>query len=82
VLAKVRKGDAEMVAAAVRTIFAQPTGPAVRDQLDSVAALLAERFPAVAAMLTDAKADLTAFADFPEAHWRKLWSTNPLERLN
>jgi putative transposase len=24
----------------------------------------------------------TAFADFPEAHWRKVWSTNPLERLN
>ena len=50
-----RKGDAEMVAAAIRTIFAQPTGPAVRDQLDSVAALLSDKFPAVAAMLTDAK---------------------------
>jgi putative transposase len=32
-------------------------------------------------MLRDAKADLTAFADFPQAHWRKIWSTNPLERL-
>jgi putative transposase len=82
VLARVRKGDAEMVAAAVRTIFAQPTGPAVRAQLDAVAGMLAATFPAVADLLTDAKADLTAFADFPEAHWRKLWSTNPLERLN
>ncbi len=25
---------------------------------------------------------LTAFADFLHAHWRKIWSTNPLERLN
>jgi putative transposase len=25
---------------------------------------------------------LTAFTAFPVAHWRKLWSTNPLERLN
>ena len=25
---------------------------------------------------------VTAFADFPEAHWRKIWSTNPIERLN
>jgi putative transposase len=82
VLAKVRKGDAEMVAAAIRTIFAQPTGPAVRDQVDTVAGLLEGRFPAVAAMLHDAKADVTAFADFPEAHWKKIWSTNPLERLN
>ncbi len=33
-------------------------------------------------MLRDAKADVTAFSDFPQAHWRKVWSTNPLERLN
>ena len=24
----------------------------------------------------------TAFADFPPAHWKKIWSTNPLERVN
>jgi putative transposase len=82
VLAKVRKGDAEMVAAAIRTIFAQPTGPTVRAQVDEVARLLDTKFPEAAAMLLDAKADITAFADFPEAHWKKLWSTNPLERLN
>jgi len=29
-------------------------------------------------MRTEAKTDLSAFADFPQAHWRKLWSTNPL----
>ena len=44
--------------------------------------MLTSQFPAVAQMLLDAKADLTAFADFPHAHWRKIWSTNPLERLN
>ncbi|WP_174552458.1 transposase, partial [Microtetraspora niveoalba] len=22
------------------------------------------------------------FADFPSQHWKKIWSTNPLERLN
>jgi putative transposase len=75
-LAKVRKGDAGMVAAAIRTIFAQPTAVAVRDQVDTVAALLQSKFPAVAGMLRDAQADLTAFADFPEAHWKKIWSTD------
>ena len=44
--------------------------------------MLAGQFPAVAQMLLDAKADLSAFADFPDSHWRKIWSTNPLERLN
>ena len=27
-------------------------------------------------------ADLLAFATFPVLHWKKIWSTNPLERLN
>ena len=82
VLAKVSKGHAEMVAATIRTIFAQPGQAEVRTQVDLVAEMLTSQFPAVADMLLDAKADLTAFADFPHAHWRKLWSTNPLERLN
>jgi putative transposase len=29
-----------------------------------------------------AKADVLAFSAFPVEHWRKIWSTNPLERLN
>jgi putative transposase len=81
-LARVPRGSAEMVAAAIRTIFAQPTGAEVTEQLDKVAAMLAPKFPAVATMLADAKEDLTAFASFPPAHWAKVWSTNPLERLN
>ena len=65
-----------MVAAAIRTIFAQPTGAEVIDQVDNVAAMLAPKFPAVAAMLTDAREDLTAFAAFPPSHWTKIWSTD------
>ena len=33
-------------------------------------------------MLREAAEDITAFADFPVAHWKKIWSTNPLERVN
>jgi putative transposase len=82
VLAKVPKGSAEMVAAAVRTIFAQPDAAAVADQLDSIAAKLGRQFPAVETMLREAATDICAFAAFPQAHWKKLWSTNPLERVN
>ena len=71
-----------MVAAAIRTIFAQPTDAEVTDQVDKVAAMLQPKFPAVATMLLDAREDLTAFASFPPAHWAKIWSTNPLERVN
>ena len=71
-----------MVAAAVRTIFAQPDAAHVRSQLAEVAHMLGAQFPEVAAMLTDAGEDLLAFTAFPVAHWRKIWSTNPLERVN
>ena len=82
VLAKVSKGHAEMVAATIRTIFAQPGQKEVRAQVDLVAGMLTGQFPGVAKMLLEAKTDLTAFSDFPLPHWRKIWSTNPLERLN
>ena len=82
VLARVPKASAQMVAAAVRTIFAQPDAFHVRSQLAEVSRMLESQFPEVAAMLTDAAADLLAFCDFPPPHWRKIWSTNPLERVN
>jgi transposase-like protein len=82
VLAKVPRGSAEMVAAAVRTIFAQPDAAAVADQLEGIATKLGRQFPAVEAMLRDAAVDICAFAAFPQAHWKKIWSTNPLERVN
>jgi putative transposase len=82
VLAQVPKGSAEMVAAAIRTIFAQPDVAHVREQLDTIAAMLGRQLPKVEAMLREAADDITAFADFPVPHWKKIWSTNPLERLN
>jgi putative transposase len=82
VLAAVPKGSAEMVAAAIRTIFAQPSPVHVHDQLDTIAAMLGRQFPKVEAMLREASDDITAFAAFPVSHWKKIWSTNPLERLN
>jgi hypothetical protein len=29
-----------------------------------------------------AKAEVLAFTAFPRGHWAKIWSTNPLERIN
>jgi len=82
VLARVPKASAEMVAASIRTIFAQPDAAHVRTQLTEIAGMLAGQFPDVAGMLIDASEDILAFTHFPAAHWRKIWSTNPLERLN
>ena len=78
VLAKVSKGNTDMVAAASRTIFAQPTNVLVREQVETIAVMVEATLPAVAAMLRAAREEITAFADFPELHWRKIWSTNPI----
>ena len=71
-----------MVAAAIRTIFAQPDAEAVAEQLHSIAEKLGRQFPVVEQMLLDAAPDILAFAAFPQSHWRRIWSTNPLERVN
>jgi len=78
----VPKGSAEIVAAAIRTIFAQPDAEAVAEQLESIASKLGRQFPAVEQMLLDAAPDILAFGGSPVSHWRRIWSTNPLERVN
>jgi putative transposase len=82
VLAVVPKGNSEMVAAAIRTIFAQPDAEHVHEQFEVIAAMLGKQLPKVEQMLRDAHDDLLAFTGFPVSHWKKIWSTNPLERLN
>uniref|UniRef100_UPI0009C064E2 IS256 family transposase n=1 Tax=Mycobacterium avium TaxID=1764 RepID=UPI0009C064E2 len=82
VLAQVPKGSAEMVAAAIRTVFAQPDAEHVRAQLDTIAGMLARQFPKDETMFSEGAADITACADVPVAHCKNIWSTNPLERLN
>lgn len=82
VLGKVNKANSDMVAAAIRTIFARPTADDVDAQFDRIVDTLAGQFPDVAAMLAAARHDLLQFSAFPFEHWRKIWSTNPLERLH
>jgi transposase-like protein len=43
---------------------------------------LAEKLPAVAEHLEEARADILAFTAFPKEVWRQIWSNNPNERLN
>lgn len=40
------------------------------------------QFPQVATMLEAAETELTAFAGMPREQWQKIWSNNPIERLD
>ena len=70
------------VNALVSTIFAQTSREAVMAQYQHVVDTLRDPFPEIARMLIDAQPDLTAFAALPREHWTKIWSNNPIERLN
>lgn len=82
VLAHIPKADKAMVAAAVRTIFAQPDREAAGQQLRYVAETAAPHWPQAAQLLLAAEEDVLAYMDFPKAHWTRIYSTNLLERLN
>jgi transposase-like protein len=77
-----RPSQRGMVSAALREIFNAPGQTAARERCGEVIERLAEAVPRVAELLEGAEEDLIAFYLFPDAHWSKLRSTNPLERVN
>ena len=81
-LARVPKTAQAMVAAAVRTLFQQADRTAAQHQLRDVCQSLQAKFPQAVALLEEAEEEIFTFYDFPAEHWRQIYSTNPLERLN
>jgi transposase-like protein len=81
-LALVPKGTQQLVAATIRTVFAQPTAEAAWRQWRQIADGFRDRWPRLADLMDEAEADVLAYLAFPPAHWKQLRSTNPLERLN
>ena len=64
-LAAVPKGNAEMVAAAIRTIFAQPDAAHVSEQFTVIAGMLGRQFPKVQQLMEAARENLPVFTRFP-----------------
>jgi transposase-like protein len=72
----------QVIAALIRTIFVQPDHKTAVAQLRSVVDQLEGIAPTVAEKLQAMETDLLAYTGFPAAHWSKIWSNNPIERLN
>ena len=81
-LTRVPRRAQPWVATMVRPIYQQPSPQEVHAQLERVIPQLQDPFPQVASLLDEAGADVLAFSSFPVGHWKKVWSNNPLERLN
>lgn len=81
-LSSVPKAAQQMVGATIRTVFVQPEARSAREQWRRVAEGFRHRFPRLAELMAEAEEDVLAYAAFPGEHWQKIWSNNPLERLN
>jgi putative transposase len=77
-----KKGQRNMVAAALREVFNAEDLTDAKERSASVIERLSGSVPKVAALLEEAEEDLLAFYRFPAAHWSKLRSTNNIERVN
>src|SRR6476659_8193880 len=81
-LGHARREQQPMLAALIRPIFNAGSSEQARELVGEAISRLQRPLPKVAGMLERAEEDLLAFYAFPVDHWRKLRSTNPLERLN
>jgi len=81
-LAKSPHRDKAAVADAVRLIFDQPSLPSAQTQLHQLVEKLGQVYPDAARLLCEAEQDILAYKSFPKEHWRRIHSTNMLERLN
>jgi transposase-like protein len=70
------------VVAMLKTIFAQDTAEAAREQWASVADALRERCPKLVELMDRSREEVLVYMSFPREHWAQIASTNPLERLN
>jgi len=81
-LGRIPHADKPVVAAMVRTVFAQPNRESADIQLEEIAKRMEKRWPDVANYLRNADDEILAYMAFPSAHWTRLYSTNSLERVN
>jgi transposase-like protein len=81
-LQRVPKAHQGMVTAALRAVFSQESATGLVERWDDLASCLAERFPKAAELMQESKEDVLAFRHFPLPHWKKVWSSNLLRRLN
>jgi putative transposase len=81
-LSLVPKAAQQMVGATIRTVFAQPDAESAHHQWRRVSEGFRHRFPRLSELMDEAEEDVLSYAAFPQEHWHKIWSNNPLEQVN
>lgn len=81
-LAHIPKRDKTAVADAVRMVFDQSDRYTAGLELHSLVDRLQNHYPEAAKLLAEAEDDILVYKTFPRVHWRRIHSTNPLERIH
>ena len=82
VLAHIPRQNKRAVADAVRMIFNQPDRHSAGLQLHGLAQNMGDLYPQAAKLLLEVEEDILVYKTFPREHWRRIHSTNPLERIH
>ena len=81
-LAHANKSGKRMVSAFIGTAFAQEDAKSVKAEWRRVSDQLRPKVWKLADLMDKAEEDVLAYTTFPKDHWTKVYSTNPIERLN
>jgi transposase-like protein len=81
-LAHAGKSGRRVVSAFIATAFAQETPEAASQQWRAVADQIRPKVAKLATLMDEAEEDVLAYMAFPKEHRTKLYSNNPIERLN
>lgn len=81
-IAHAGKSGRRVVSAFIATAFAQDTAEAASTQWRAVADQIRPKVPKLATLMDDPEHDVLAYMSSPKEHRAKLYSTNPIERLN
>ena len=81
-LSIVPKTSQPWVTALVHSIFEQPDAEHVAERFNQVVETLEVKLPKVSEHLAEAGDELLAFSAFPHTLWKRLWTSNAMERTN
>ena len=82
VLCEVPKKQKGLVSAIVKTIFTADNKDEAKILLRNVVDQLSSRFPKAMSIVESAEDEVLTYMDFPQKHWKSIFSTNLIERLN
>lgn len=82
ILPHIPKSHMSQVMSLLRLIVREEEAQEIKDRYRKVMDSLKSKYPKVYDKMVEAEEDVLAYRHFPKVHHRKIYSNNPLERLN